>query len=85
MNTVMRAKMQVQEVTTETEYEGCESVKLSAVCSSAPYGANGENEDNTFARYTPFATLEIQIKNPDLIGKFKPGQKFYLDFTEAAE
>lgn len=79
----MRAKMQVQSVTGSETYE---SISMSAVTSSdKPYGPNGENEDNTYARYTPSGTLSLSITNPALISKFKVGQKFYLDFTEAPE
>lgn len=80
---MMRAKMQVQSVTGGETYE---SITMSAVTSSdKPYGPNGENEDNTYARYTPSGNLSLSITNPALIGKFKVGQKFYLDFTEATE
>ena len=80
---MMRAKMQVQTVEGSDTYE---TVIMSAVTgSNKPYGPNGENEDNTYARYTPSGNLSLNITNPDLIGKFKVGQKFYLDFTEAPE
>jgi hypothetical protein len=71
MSTKMRAKLQVQSV---TQYTGLEQLKLSAVCGQSP-------EDNSFSKATPCATLDISISNPDLHGKFKPGQKFYVDFT----
>jgi len=78
----MRAKMQIQSV---TSYETCEEIKLAAVCGKAPFGKDGESEDNTYARYTPNGSLSLTINNPSLRGRFKTGQKFYLDFTEAAE
>jgi hypothetical protein len=79
---MMRAKMQVQSV---EQFNGSEKLNFSAVCGKAPFGANGESEDNTFARYTPSGSLSLVVNNPDLLGKFKPGQKFYLDFTESLE
>lgn len=78
----MRAKFQIHSV---TQSAGSEQLKLGAVCGKAPYGPQGESEDNTFARYTPSGELTLSITNPDLLGKFTPGQKFYLDFTQAAE
>ena len=75
---MMRAKMTVAEVT--KPYEGAENVKMHAVCGAT--GTNGESEDNTYARYTPCATLDLTIANPALLGKIKPGMTFYLDFTE---
>jgi hypothetical protein len=71
--------MLVQEVT--VPFNGAEQLKLAAVCGNAPFGTNGESEDNTFARYTPSASLEMIITNPSLVGKIKAGQKFYVDFT----
>jgi hypothetical protein len=79
MEKVMRAKMKVQSVET-SEYPG-EKIKMSPVCGDQPFGPNGESEDNTFARYTPSGSLELFVNNPDLAGKIKPGQKFYVDFT----
>ena len=78
----MRAKFQVQSVSGQTAQE---VVTMSAVCSNAPFGPNGESDDSTYARYTPSGSLSITINNPALVGIFKVGQKFYLDFTEAAE
>jgi hypothetical protein len=76
----MRAKMTVQSV---ENFGASEKVKFICVGQSAPYGPNGESEDNTFARYTPSGSAEYQITNPALAGSFKPGQKFYVDFTPA--
>lgn len=78
--TTMRAKMEVR----DAEKTGTTlKLNLSAVCGTDPFGPNGESEDNTYSRYTPTATLEMYITNPALVDKFKQGQKFYVDFTEA--
>lgn len=77
----MRAKMYVSSVAGSGTQE---TLKFSCVTSSSkPYGPNGESEDNTFARYTPFGAAEYGITNPDLIGQFKQGDTFYVDFTPA--
>lgn len=44
---------------------------------------NGTPEDNSFATATPSASLTMIITNPELLGKFKPNEKFYVDFTPA--
>jgi len=77
---MMRAKMKVSSVEA-TEYG--EVIKAAPVCGDTPFGTNGESEDNTFARFTPSGSLLLTINNPDLLGKIKPGQKFYVDFTLA--
>jgi hypothetical protein len=32
---------------------------------------------------TPSGTLKMYVVNPNLLGKFKVDDKFYLDFTKA--
>jgi len=67
-----RAKLEVQSVKSTTY---CDEVSLSAVCGKSP-------EDNSFSQATPSATFTLSITNPSVRGKFKPGQKYYVDFTE---
>lgn len=82
MNTpTMRAKFVVSQV---IKHEGgSEKVNFNAVAKSGAYPADGSDEDNTFAKWTPSAQCSIQITNPALQGKFEEGQKFYVDFTPA--
>lgn len=75
----MRAKFTVQCI---QKYEGGENLNFSAVCPDK-FGENGENEDNDFARWTPSGNLSMSVTNPDLLGKFNEGEKYYLDFTKA--
>ena len=72
MSTIMRAKLQVSMV---QEYHYGENAAKS-----------GENLTmHAVAMYSPGATLVISIANPALWGKFKHGDKFYVDFTPAPE
>jgi len=69
--------MQVQTVT-DNGYS--DVVKLTAVMG----GPNAKDaEDNSYAKATPSASLEMHIDNPKVRGQMKPGQKFYVDFTPA--
>jgi hypothetical protein len=61
----------------------CEALVFSAVCKSGGYPADGSDENNSFAKWTPSAELKMSITNPALIGKFFIGQEFYVDFTPA--
>ena len=88
---MMRAKLQVSMVFdhfSDDYNKGVERVKthetltFHAVC-KATYDATGLDEDNTFAKWTPGATMTICVANPDLWGKFTHGDKFYVDFTKA--
>ncbi|MEX3972241.1 hypothetical protein [Paraburkholderia caribensis] len=94
MSTTMRAKFMVQNVMeskgTKDDGNGPEEVKYSerllmcAVGHNKAYEADGTgDEDSTFSRWTPCANLDITIQNPALWGEFRPGDKFYVDFTPA--
>lgn len=76
--TVMRAKMKLNTIT-KTEYG--EKLEFSAVCAST-YPEDGTDENNTYAKFTPSAKIEIDVRNPALFGKFEAGKAFYIDFTE---
>lgn len=73
----MRAKLQIESVTLNGHSE---QLKFRAV-----YGGGSNAEDNTFSEATPSAELTMSVTNKELHGKFKPGQKFYVDFTEVEE
>ncbi|WP_020675530.1 hypothetical protein [Geopsychrobacter electrodiphilus] len=77
---MMRAKMKVIKVDAN-EYN--ETISMTAVCKAEGYPEDGSDENNTFAKFTPSADLTMQIANPDLLGKLKPGQELYLDFSPA--
>jgi hypothetical protein len=76
---MMRAKVTVQSVK-KTQYG--EELHMTPVASKS-FGPNGESEDNTYARYTPSGDITLTVTNPDLAGKFTPGQALYVDFTPA--
>lgn len=59
-----------------------ETLHMHAVAASK-YPEDGSDEDNTYAKFSPGANLQINIANPALFGKFKVGEKYYLDFTQA--
>lgn len=69
----MRAKMTVDEVKL-TSYSD-------EVIFKALYAGDKNAEDNTYSKATPSATFNMSITNPALRGVYKPGQKFYVDFT----
>lgn len=69
----VRAKIFVQQVT-DNGYS--EQTKMSGVFSGTP-------EDNTFSSPTPCLSIDMTVDNPNAKGFFKPGKKYYVDFTEA--
>ena len=79
--TKMRAKMKITDITTNEDGDQ-EDLNLSAVC-KGQYDETGTDENNTFARFTPAAELQMSIMNPALHGKFNVGDTYYLDFTVA--
>lgn len=78
--TIMRAKLQIASVTKHSAE--CEQLKFHGVAAKS-YPADGSDEDNTFAKFSPAVSLDITIMNPALVGQFEPGQRFYVDFTPA--
>lgn len=74
----MRAKLKIDSI---LQMEGVEQIKFSAVPKKIGYNVSEFDEDNTYAKYTPNVELSMMIVNPKLIGTFKPGQTFYVDFT----
>ena len=76
----MRAKLKISNI---EPYDGGENLSFHAVGKSEPYDENGSDENNTYARFTPMADLKISVNNPNLLGKFKIGQEFYVDFIPA--
>jgi hypothetical protein len=80
--TAMRAKMIVESV---QRFQNSEKLTFRAVPKSTAYPEDGSDEDNTFAKWSPSATLEIHVTNPALLGKFNPGEKYYVDFTKAEQ
>lgn len=87
MTTTMRAKMKVGSVfpyrNAETGETVSEQVTFHGVAKSNGYPADGSDEDNTFAKFSPSVNLQIVIANPALFGKLQPGDTFYVDFTPA--
>lgn len=93
---VMRAKMQVGMVQEHrSEYDEHnqklpdgqtrkyqETLTMYAVSKNG-YDSTGLDEDNDYAKWSPGASLNINVANPALWGKFKHGDKFYVDFTPA--
>ena len=75
----MRAKMILESIE-KTAFS--EKLNFKAVYANS-YPKDGKDEDNSFALFTPSATCMIQVNNPELIGTFKPGEKYYVDFTKA--
>ena len=77
----MRAKMKIASV--EPFGEDGEQLTFGAVCKIDPFGEDGVDENNSFARWTPSASLEMTVNNPALKGAFAVGDEYYLDFTKA--
>ena len=98
MSTSMRAKFQVGMVTESFQRvdakgnwdpnaeptKTCETLHMHAVAAKS-YPADGSDEDNTYAKWSPGANLQMNVANPNLWGKFKHGDKFYVDFTPAPQ
>jgi len=76
----MRAKMIVSGVINNGAGE---ELTFRAVCKEDGYGEDGLDENNTFSTFTPSADLIMYVNNPALVGKFKEGESYYLDFSKS--
>lgn len=77
--TTMRAKMQISQINKDSNVE---QLQFHGVAAKS-YPADGSDEDNTFAKWSPSVELKISITNPALLDKFNVGDTFYVDFTPA--
>lgn len=84
MHTTMRAKMVLATIQQHGDGKSVtqETLQFHAV-GKTPYPEDGSDEDNTYARFSPNASCSITVANPALIGKFVPGQRYYVDFIPA--
>ncbi len=69
----VRAKFKVQAV---TAYENNSEVKLTTVCGDSP-------ENKAFFTASPSGQISLNVVNPEVAARFKPGSFIYVDFTEA--
>lgn len=86
--TSMRAKVRVGSCipyrNPETGETINETLRFHGVAKSdGPYPADGSDENNTFAKFSPSVDFCIQVANPALFGKFESGDTFYVDFVKA--
>lgn len=83
----MRAKMEVINVeefhNSPDGKKSSERLSFRAVSKPDGYPADGSDDDNSYAKWSPDASLSILVANPALFDQFKRGDKFYVDFTKA--
>lgn len=81
----MRAKVRVTGIKRYPEGEDCEpsqeTLTFNFPAKDGAYPADGSDEDQQFARFSPAGALSLTVANPNLIGKFAVGDTFYLDFV----
>ena len=91
--TNMRAKVRVSGVIEnigQPAEEGAPGNKLSEkltfnAVAASNYPADGSDENNTFAKWSPSAEFTITVANPALWGKFEVNKEYYVDFTPVPE
>ena len=77
----MRAKARINHIAKNDENNPTqETLSFVFPAKNGTYPEDGSDEDQQFARYSPSASLTITVANPNLIGKFKVGDTFYLNF-----
>lgn len=84
MTTKMRAKVRVTAITPTKAESGevlSEALSFNFPAKGGSYPADGSDEDQQFAKFSPNGSLSLTIANPALIGGFEVGDTFYLDFV----
>lgn len=76
----MRAKMVLNRI---EQFSNQETLHFNVVSKGGQYPEDGGDEDNTYAKFSPSASISITVANPILLGKFSVGEKYYVDFTPA--
>lgn len=80
----VRCKLYVTSLETFSSPPKTGIVKMSAVYKNKPnVNGNACLENHVFGQYTPNATLQMNIQNPDAFAQFEPGKEFYVDFSPA--
>lgn len=77
---VLRAKMRVAQVAAIKNADG--STSQEQVNLQAMYGNEG-TDNAQWSKWTPSASFDITINNPDAFGKLSSGHEYYVDFTPA--
>jgi hypothetical protein len=75
----MRSKVRYSSVVVPEDQD---TVVFIPACKYGASPEDGSDEDNTFAGFSPSGEFKLTIQNPALLSKFRPGKKFYVDFTE---
>lgn len=81
--TAMRAKVRVTNIKRYPEDGDAtqESLSFNFPSKDGAYPADGSDEDQQFAKFSPCGDLALTVTNPALLGKFAVGDTFYLDFV----
>lgn len=86
----MRAKVRVSQVNPPSvavspgvEMAPAQTITAYPVCKSDGYPADGTDENNSYAKWSPSGKFELTITNPALSNRIKEGDEFYVDFTLA--
>ena len=58
-----------------------ERITFRAVYRNEGYSEDGADENNTYAIFTPMFDATMTLNNPALIGQYKIGDTFYVNFT----
>lgn len=69
----VRAKFRVDEITHRV---GQTTIRMSPV-------TGGSSENESFWKYTPSGSIELQCLNDAATKQFEPGKEFFIDFTPA--
>lgn len=79
----MRAKLKVVKVA-QTSYNQDGSISQEELTFNAVTGPDG-SANREWSKWTPSGNFQLTVSNPELFGKIRAGQEYYVDFTLAEQ
>lgn len=77
-NAVLRAKLRVQSISQQKDDKG--AVTLETINLTAVYSPDESDENHQWSKWTPSASFNMTISNPNAFGKLSSGHEFFVDF-----
>ena len=83
----VRAKMKCVEIATResNRYDHETKQRIPGTNEVVKLSAVQGDENKPWSQYTPQASVELYITNPDAVRQFKVGGTYYVDFSPAIE
>ena len=80
---VTRLKMKVERVSPTVDKDG--NTQNEFIYLNAAYSDNPESTNALWSKWTPSGSLQYNVSNPNLFGKIKAGEYFFVELIPTTE